>query len=142
MKKLQFYRFLFWALFAFFAVGVPSILISTKYDVFVKVSNPKIQLAGGAMMIIVLLAFFLKNQLKELIESMDEGSLKTLIKQLIRVTPILILYFALRFAEIQMANFKFIVLWSFVSNIIASVFQVVHINFKLKVLEIKRVNRR
>lgn len=141
MKKLQFYRFFYWFLFAFFAVGVPSILISTKYQVFEKASNPKVQLAGGAMMIIVLIAFFMKNQLKEMIESMDEGTLKTIIKQIIRVIPILILYFALRFAEIQMANFKFIVLWSFVSNVIAASFQVIHINYKLRVMALKKAKK-
>ena len=127
MKKLQFYRFFFYWIYTFFAIGVPILLVADKYALVV--SESKYKVTGMGIIICIVLLFYFRGQLKDLIETMDEGNTKIFLKESFRVFPILLLYFALRFAEIQMANFKFIVLWSFISNIIASTFQVYHFKY-------------
>ncbi len=55
--------------------------------------------------------------------------------------PILLLYLILSFAEVHMANFKFIVLWSFIANLIGSGFNVLHIKFKVRVKDLRLENK-
>ncbi len=136
MKKLQFYRFFFYWVYTFFAIGVPILLVTDKYALVVADSKYKVTGMGIIMCIVIL--FYFRGQLKDMIEKMDEGNTKTLCKESLRVFPILILYFALMFAEVQMHNFKFIVLWSFVSNMVAVLFQVQHYRY-LRLVKESRV---
>lgn len=139
IKKYNRLRFLFYWLYAFFAIGVPIILISQKYKVFESVNNAptSLKIAGGGMMIIVAIFFFLNGQIKEMIDHMEESAIKTAVIQIKRCLPILVIYFILRFAEVHMGNLKFIALWSFISNIIGSVFNVFHTRYKVKVSDLK-----
>lgn len=139
MKKLQTYRFLFYWVHVFFAIGVPSILISIKYDVFETVnSTPShVKLAGGGMMVIIVLFFFLRGQLNEMISAMEESPIKTTVIQVKRCMPILVLYLILRFAKLHIDNLLFITLWSFISNLIGSTFNVWHMKFKVKVKDLR-----
>lgn len=139
MRKHQTLRFFFYWLYVFFAIGVPSILISIKYDVFESVSATPahVKLAGGGMMIIIVLFFFLRGQLNEMISAMEESPIKTTVIQIKRCMPILVLYLILRFAKLHIDNLMFITLWSFISNLVGSVFNVYHMRFKVKVKDLK-----
>lgn len=139
IKKYQRLRFLFYWIYVFFAIGVPSILISIKYDVFESVNSTPahIKLAGGGMMIIIVLFFFLRGQLNEMIGAMEESPIKTTVIQIKRCMPILVLYLILRFAKLHIDNLMFITLWSFISNLVGSVFNVYHMRFKVKVKDLK-----
>lgn len=139
IKKYQRLRFLFYWTYTYFAIGIPSLLIAQKYDVFKSVSNASttVKLAGGGMMIIIVVFFFFHGQINEMIDHMDESPIKTTVIQVKRCMPILVIYFVLRFAEIHMANLKFIALWSFISNVIGSVFNVYHMRYKVLVKELK-----
>lgn len=135
MKKYNTLRFLFYWFYTFFAIGIPIILVSEKYALVVAKSQYKATGMGIIMAVVVL--FYFRSQLKDMVENMDEGNAKTLCKESLRVFPILLLYFALQFAEVQMSNFKFIVLWSFVSNIIGVLFQMQHYKY-LKIAKEQR----
>jgi hypothetical protein len=138
-RKYQTLRFFFYWLYVFFAIGVPSILISIKYDVFETVSNTptSVKVAGGGMMILIILFFFTRGQLNEMIREMEPSPIKTTVIQVKRCMPILVIYLILRFAKIHIDNLMFITLWSFVSNLIGSVFNVLHMRYKVLVKDLK-----
>ena len=142
-RKYQILRFFFYWLYVFFAVGVPSILISIKYDVFETVSNTptSVKVAGGGMMILIILFFFTRGQLNEMIREMEPSPIKTTVIQVKRCMPILVIYLILRFAKIHIDNLMFITLWSFISNLVGSVFNVYHMRFKVKVKDLKLQNK-
>lgn len=139
IKKYQRLRFLFYWVYVFFAIGIPIILIAQKYDVFKSVSNAptSVKLAGGGMMIAISIFFFFNGQIKEMIANMEESPIKTTVIQIKRVFPILLIYLVLRVAEVHMGNLKFIALWSFISNLVGSIFNVYHMKFKVMVKDIK-----
>ncbi|QVK18100.1 hypothetical protein KHQ81_14935 [Mycoplasmatota bacterium] len=88
----------------------------------------------------IVILFYFRGQLKDMIENMDDGNAKVFARESMRVFPILLLFFALQFAEVQMQNFQFIVLWSFVSNLVAVVFQVQHYKYLRLAKEQRKVN--
>lgn len=139
LRKYQTLRFLYYWIYVFFSIGIPSILISLKYDVFETVSNTptSVKVAGGGMMIIIILFFFLRGQLNEMIGAMEESPVKTSVIQVKRCMPIAIIYIILRFAKVHIDNLMFITLWSFVSNLIGSVFNVLHMRYKVLVKDLK-----
>lgn len=137
MKKLNFWRFFYFWLYALLAVGVPIILVAEKYDLVAKTS--KYRVTGMGIIMCIALVFYFKKQLKEFIENLTAGPAKTYLKETLRVAPILILYFALQFAEVQMHNFKFIVLWSFISNLAATGFRVGHLHYLGRIKDVKKV---
>ena len=143
LRKYQTLRFLYYWIYVYFAIGVPSILISIKYDVFETVSNTptSVKVAGGGMMIIIIAFFFLRGQLNEMIREMEPSPIKTTVIQIKRCMPIAIIYIILRFAKVHIDNLMFITLWSFVSNLIGSVFNVLHMRYKVKVKDIKLQNK-
>lgn len=138
-RKYQTLRFFFYWLYVFFAVGVPSILISIKYDVFETVSNTptSVKVAGGGMMILIILFFFTRGQLNVMIREMEPSPIKTTVIQVKRCMPILVIYLILKFAKIHIDNLMFITLWSFVSNLFGSVFNVLHMRYKVKVKDLR-----
>lgn len=136
MKKYNLLRFLFYWLYTFFAIGIPIILVAEKYALVVATSKYKV--TGMGIIISIVLLFYFRNEIKKMIENMDDGSAKVFCKETLRIFPILLLYFSLLFAEVHMRNFKFIVLWSFVSNIIASIFEVFHVKYLLLIKEMKK----
>ncbi len=138
MKKYNVLRFFFYWLYTFFAIGVPIILVADKYTLVV--ANSRYKATGMGIIICIVLVFYFRGQLKDMIEQMEDGNAKVLTKESMRVVPILLLYFALQFAEVQMHNFKFIVLWSFVSNLVATVFQVFHYKY-LRLVKEQRNDR-
>jgi hypothetical protein len=112
-------------------------LVSLKYDLVSSVTpTPYKATAMGIIMAMVAL-FYFHDQFKEMLNNMDDGVTKTLCKELVRVIPILLLYFALRFAEVHMHNFQFVVMWAFVSNIIAAGLRVEHLEYirRIKVMK-------
>lgn len=143
LRKYQTLRFIHYWIYVFFSIGIPSILISLKYDVFETVSNTptSVKVAGGGMMILIILFFFTRGQLNEMIKEMEPSPIKTTIVQIKRCMPIAIIYIILRFAKVHIDNLMFITLWSFVSNLIGSVFNVLHMKYKVKVKDIKLQNK-
>lgn len=139
LRKYQTLRFLYYWIYVFFSIGIPSILISLKYDVFETVSNTptSVKVAGGGMMILIILFFFTRGQLNEMIREMEPSPIKTTVIQIKRCMPIAIIYVILRFAKVHIDNLIFITLWSFVSNLVGSVFNVLHMKYKVKVKDLK-----
>lgn len=135
MLKNRIYRIINYALYVFFAIGVPIWLISEQYDLYRKVEEHTPQAMGIIVAIIVL--FFFRGEFKKAMERMDEGVFKNVLREVSRVIPLLLLFYALKFSEIHMEKFQFIVLWSFVSNIIASTFEVNHLRLADKAKVIK-----
>lgn len=142
-RKYQALRFIYYWIYVFFSIGIPSILISLRYDVFKTVSNTptSVKVAGGGMMIIIIAFFFLRGQLNEMIKEMEPSPIKTTVIQIKRCMPIAIIYIILRFAKVHIDNLMFITLWSFISNLIGSVFNVYHMRFKVKVKDLKLQNK-
>lgn len=138
-RKYQALRFLYYWIYVFFSIGIPSILISLKYDVFETVSNTptSVKVAGGGMMIIIIAFFFLRGQLNEMIKEMEPSPIKTTVIQVKRCMPILVIYLILKFAKIHIDNLMFITLWSFVSNLLGSIFNVLHMRYKVKVKDLR-----
>lgn len=118
MKKVIIY----YILFVIFALGVPIYLISTRYQVFDKIQTPEVQLLGGFMIIAIVVFFFFRGQVKDMIEEMDSSKLKSIIKRLSSVSILLLLLFVVKIAKVHAGNAEFILTWSLISNIIASVF--------------------
>ncbi|MBY6274248.1 MAG: hypothetical protein CW346_19040 [Bacillaceae bacterium] len=139
LRKYQTLRFLYYWIYVFFSIGIPSILISLKYDVFESVSATPahVKLAGGGMMIIIIAFFFLRGQLNEMIKEMEPSPIKTTVIQVKRCMPILVIYLILKFAKIHIDNLMFITLWSFVSNLLGSIFNVLHMRYKVKVKDLR-----
>lgn len=135
MKKLYFFRYLYYWLYVFFSIGIVILLVSNKYALVVK--NSPYRFTGMGIILVIILLFYLRNQFKVMIDHMNEGYVKLICREVLRVSPILVLYFALKFAEIQMDNFQFIVLWGFVANIVASVFNIYHFKYLMEIKELK-----
>lgn len=142
-RKYQALRFIYYWIYVFFSIGIPSILISLKYDVFETVSNTptSVKVAGGGMMILIILFFFTRGQLNEMIKEMEPSPIKTTVIQIKRCMPIAIIYVILRFAKVHIDNLMFITLWSFVSNLIGSVFNVLHTKYKVRVKDLQLQNK-
>lgn len=109
-------------LYMLFALIVPILLIANKYELWKKTDIYKLTIMGMVVLIIIL--FFSGRQLIKFISTLEESKQKFITLEIIRIAPLILLFFAIQYAKVQMANFEYIVLWAFFSNLVASVFSV------------------
>jgi len=139
MKQMYMYRTLNWMAFAFFALIVPILLISYKYDLYTKVGEYKPEAAG--MIVVIIILFFLREEIKKMLDGMDDGKIKAAVKGVLRVFPLFLLLIALQFAIVGIYKIIFVVQWSLISSLISIVFEVYHEHFYNEIKMIKEAKK-
>lgn len=131
MKKLKFYKFINFWLYVFFSLGIPILLIADKYSLYITDTKFYV-LAVGLVCVYLIIKFFWKHLLR-MISYMDPGYIRSVCEEFVRVLPIFMVYIILRIAKIHIDNVIFIVMWSFISNLIGAIFSVNYMRLRLKV---------
>lgn len=114
---------------------IPCYLISMKYQVFETIKNPRVQLLGGFTIITIVVFFFIRGQINDIIESIEDGKFKSIVKRTKSVSILLIMLLVLKVAKVHVANAEFIITWSLVSNLIASYF---YVEYREELLKFKK----
>lgn len=129
MKKWQkiLLKVSLYILYIFFSLGVPIWLIAEKYNIF----STRGSLTGVGMIVCIIIVFFFYKKIKEAAMSITIPVLKGIIVSIIRVLPLVALCIAVEFASVQIADFKFIMYGSLLSNAtLGSVFYTLFQKFK------------
>lgn len=137
LRSLKLWRYLTYWIYIFLSIAVPLIIITEKYELFYKASNLK--LTGCGIIVAIVVIFFIRKEIVKAVNEMEKGILRAVLQGIIGIIPLAILNVLLIFAETQMVAFKFIVIWSTVSNVLACVPEAIHqhLCFKIKQADIR-----
>lgn len=135
MRQLRLYKFINFLLFVFFSLGVPIILITEEYQLYITDARFYVLVVG--LLVLYITAKFFWNYLKRSISYMDPGYYRSLCEEFVRILPLFILWGMLVVMERHVSNAVFIVKWSAISNIIGAVFSVNYIRLKIKLKEMR-----
>lgn len=143
MRKLQAKRFLWFWIYTFFALIVPILLINYKYNLIVRVTQkPTVtELTISGMIALLIVLFYARHHIHQWIDEMEEGPTKTIYKEFWRTIPLFLLFFALKYAELHIKNYQWVVWWSACSNTVAVYPRIKHIQYRKYVRDIKLARR-
>lgn len=138
IRRLNFYRYFFYWLNVVFSVVVPVIVVAHEYDLVEATAPQKYRVTGMGIILAICLLFYFRNELKNMLELVKNEMASTAYKDARRAVFLLILFFALKVAEIHMRKFQLIVFATFISNSVAVGFHVLHVKYRDLAIEEKK----
>jgi len=132
---LKLFRFGSWWLYQFLAIGVPLVLINSRYEFFseaVSVGGEYTKLNTLTMILIIVVLWVFKSNFKGFYKSLPDGALKQGFQALILPTILLVFWLMLRVSNNHIENLTFITFWSMISNSIGAFVHLWHLELKAK----------
>jgi len=133
MLKLM--RFGSWWIYQFLSIGVPLILINSRYEFFsetISVGGEYTKLNTLAMLLIVVILWVFKSNFKEFYKSLPNGALKDGFRALLLPSILLMFWLMLRVSNNHIENLTFITFWAMISNSIGAFVHLWHLELKAK----------
>lgn len=132
---LKLFRFGSWWLYQFLAIGVPLILINSRYEFFseaVSIGGEYTKLNTFAMILIIVLLWVFKSNFSGFYKSLPDGALKDGFRALILPSVLAGFWLMLRVSNNHIENLTFITFWAMISNGIGAFVHLWHLEIKAR----------
>jgi hypothetical protein len=132
---LKLFRFGSWWLYQFLSIGVPLILINSRYEFFseaVSVGGQYTKLNTLTMILIIIVLWVFKSNFKGFYATLPNGALKDGFKALLLPAILFIFWSMLRVSNNHIENLTFITFWTMISNSIGAFVHLWHLELKAK----------